>query len=77
MNVTKGFNNSVHEKLCDNCLLTYLVETVPEFVKVVPKHWLLEDVPFFHIQTIVALLLLVICVPANIAHILIFVAYGK
>jgi hypothetical protein len=61
----------------NNSLIAFLLSTAPQYIEVVPNHWLKQDLPSYNVQTIVAILFLAICIPANIGQILIFVAYGR
>ena len=70
-------NNTIAEKPCNSCLLAYLLETAPDFIQASPRHWLFEDTPSHHGRIIVAVVLLIICLPANITQILIFLSYGR
>ena len=61
----------------NNTLFSFLLNTAPNYIEMVPYNWLQQDQPSYNIQTFVAILFLIICVPANIGQILIFVAYGR
>ena len=61
----------------NNSLFAFLLSTAPQYIEMVPNHWLKQDMPSYNVQTIVAILFLAICIPANIGQILIFVAYGR
>ena len=61
----------------NNSLMAFLLENAPEYIPVVPSHWLKQEMPSHNIQTYAAITILMICIPAHIGHLLIFVAFGR
>ena len=58
-------------------LRQFLLETVPEYIDNVPNHWL-ESHPLSHnVQICIAVMFLMICIPGNLGHILVFTAYYR
>ena len=58
-------------------LRTYFLQRVPEYIKVVPNHWLEQDQPLPDVQFYVAVTFLIICIPANISELLVILAYVR
>ena len=55
----------------------FLLETVPEYIDNVPTHWL-EAHPLSHnVQICIAVMFLMICIPGNLGHLLIFTTYYR
>ena len=55
----------------------FLFENFPEYIEVVPHHWLEQERPSYHIQLCVSIFFLCIGIPGNFCQILVFVAYGR
>ena len=64
-------------KTPDDTLRRFLVDKVPDYIPHVPDHWLDEHVLSFHIQVSLAILFLMICIPGNFGHLLVFIAYSR
>ena len=58
-------------------LKEFLQNTVPEYIKVVPSHWLEGYPPRPEIQLTISIIFLFICIPGNISQILVFIAYFR
>ena len=63
--------------ISNNSLRAFLWKTAPDYIPMVAGHWLTQESPSQYIQKYAAIAFLSICVPSNIGHILIFVAYGR
>ena len=61
----------------NDTLRTFLLDRVPEYIDNVPDHWLDEHVLSINIQVYVAMVFLVICIPGNLGHLLVFIAYTR
>ena len=61
----------------NDTLRTFLLDRVPEYIENVPYHWLDEHVLSINIQVYVAMVFLVICIPGNLGHLLVFIAYTR
>ena len=68
--------NMLYETTNDT-LRTFLLDRVPEYIDNVPDHWLDEHVLSINIQVYVAMVFLVICIPGNLGHLLVFIAYAR
>ena len=64
-------------KTPDDTLRRFLVDKVPDYIPHVPDHWLDEHMLSFHIQVSLAILFLMICIPGNFGHLLVFIAYSR
>ena len=58
-------------------LRDYLLNSKPDFIQVVPAHWLDQPPPVPDTQLAISIILLFICVPANISQILVVYAYSR
>ena len=58
-------------------LLNYLLDTAPEYIKVVPSHWLEQEAPSPKIQLAISIILLTVCVTGNVSQILVVLAYTR
>ena len=61
----------------NDTLRTFLLDRVPDYIQNVPDHWLDEHVLSINIQVYVAMVFLVICIPGNLGHLLVFIAYAR
>ena len=61
----------------NDTLRAFLLDRVPEYIENVPDHWLDEHVLSINIQVYVAMVFLVICIPGNLGHLLVFIAYTR
>ena len=61
----------------NDTLRTFLLDRVPDYIQNVPDHWLDEHVLSINIQVYVAMVFLVICIPGNLGHLLVFIAYTR
>ncbi len=77
MEVDENGNGTLPLGVLNNSLLDFLLENAPEYIPVVPSLWLKQEMPSHNIQTYAAIMFLIICIPAHIGHLLIFVAYGR
>ena len=55
----------------------YLMNTTPDFIQVVPSHWLERDSPRPDLQLSLSILLLFICVIGNASQILVVIAFNR
>ena len=55
----------------------YLMNTTPDFIQVVPSHWLERDSPTPDLQLSLSILLLLICVIGNTSQILVVIAFSR
>ena len=58
-------------------LKSYLCEIEPDYISVVPNHWLSQDQPVPDIQTYTSIYLLILCVPGNISQLLVMTAFKR
>ena len=58
-------------------ILKFLLETNPEYIKLVPNHWLKQDLPPANGQTYLSIAFLIIGIPAQLCHIVVFLAYAR
>ena len=78
-----GTNNSYEnftrysDMIVDKSLLSFLLDNEPDFVSHVPEHWLIQQIPSYKVRYYVAMAFLIICLPANIGHLITFVAFGR
>ena len=77
MELEENGNETLPLDASNNSLLAFLLENAPEYIPVVPSHWLKHEMPSHNIQTYAAIMFLIICIPAHIGHLLIFVAFGR
>ena len=66
-----------NDDVTDESLLSFLLDNAPDFVSMVPEHWLRQYSPSRDARYHVAIAFLVICLPANIGHLLTFIAFGR
>ena len=76
-NFTSDFNCTSNQLTNEDCLIEFLLKTRPELIQLIPKHWLYQQFVSYDLQICVAILFLVICVPTNIGHLLVFATYGR
>ena len=76
-NSTSGFNNTANELLLSKTLYAFLLKNLPEYIQIIPKHLLYQDYMSYSVQVLVATLFLIICVPTNLAHLLVFSTYSR
>ena len=55
----------------------YLMNTTPDFIQVVPSHWLERGSPRHDLQLSLSILLLFICVTGNATQILVVIAFSR
>ena len=65
------------EDIVSKSFRTYLLETVPEYIEVVPNHWLEHDKPEPNVQLYISIAFLIICIIGNMSQLLVMVAYGR
>ena len=58
-------------------LRDYLMNSTPDFIQVVPSHWLERDSPRPDLQLSLSILLLFICVIGNASQILVVIAFNR
>ena len=75
VNINENMNVSTQNS--SKSLLTFLMDTEPSYIQVVPPHWLKLDAPSYYFQIFIAVAFLVISIPANIGHILVFLSYAR
>ena len=75
----KNFTNFINSSLgeTDKSLFSFLLVNAPDFVSVVPGHWLRQDFPSYNARFYVALSFLIICLPSNIGHLIAFSAFVR
>ena len=61
----------------DSSIFASLLKTSPDYIPMVPEHWLFQDIPSHKYQLFVSIAFLVLGVPANIGHILVFLAFVR
>ena len=61
----------------DSSIFASLLKISPDFIPMVPEHWLFQDIPSHNYQLFVSIAFLVIGIPANIGHILVFLAFVR
>ena len=76
-NFTSDFNCSSNKLINETLLIGFLSKTRPELIQLIPKHWLYQQFMSHEVQICVAILFLVICVPTNVGHLLVFATYGR
>ena len=54
-----------------------LLKISPDYIPMVPEHWLFQDVPSHNYQLFVSIAFLVIGIPANVGHILVFLSFAR
>ena len=74
---TMYFIYSSHNSNGSSTLRDFLQQSKPEFIRVVPNHWLDQAPPVHDTQITISILLLFICVPANISQILVVYAFSR
>ena len=58
-------------------LRSFLLQTYPEYIEVVPNHWLEQEPPKYDVQLTISIFLLVICVSGNVSQLLVIVAFMR
>ena len=58
-------------------LNSFLGNHSPEYIDVVPQHWLQQDLPRVDVQIYASVVFLLICVPGNVGQILVITAYCR
>ena len=58
-------------------LHTFLNQTYPGYIAVVPTIWLEQGQPIYGVQILFSVLFLVICIPGNISQLLVLLAYAR
>ena len=58
-------------------LRDYLMNSTPDFIQVVPSHWLERGSPRHDLQLSLSILLLFICVTGNATQILVVIAFSR
>ena len=58
-------------------LYTFLNKTYPEFLDVVPCHWLEQHGPTANVELFISIAFLIICVPGNVSQLLVLGAYAR
>ena len=66
----------LHEN-SNKSLLAFLNENAPDYVMVVPEHWLTQAAPRPDVQIYIGISFLLICVPGNISQLLVLLAYYR
>ena len=74
MEATK--NATIPEDIVNNgSIFAFLLLNFPDYIPMVPSHWLSQDNPSHYNQIFVSISFLIIGIPANIGHILVFLAF--
>ena len=58
-------------------LHSFLASHSPEYIDVVPWHWLEQDLPRVDVQIYASVVFLLICIPGNVGQILVITAYCR
>ena len=69
------FFNSFNNHSQDLLFRAFLTRINPEYMKVVPDHWLDLELPTSEVQVFMSIYLLFLCIPGNLSQILVMVAY--
>ena len=69
------FFNSFNNHSQDLLFRAFLTRINPEYMKVVPDHWLNLELPTSEVQVFMSIYLLFLCIPGNLSQILVMVAY--
>ena len=78
--ITSDFYNNMtmpEQPVSNRSILAFLLSNFPSYIEMVPSHWLSQDLPSHGIQAFVSIAFLIIGIPANIGHILVFLAFAK
>ena len=75
--VNDNDNTITSREIANNSLYAFLKKTEPEFITVVPEHWLNEEKPVRGVQFWFAVLFLIVCIPGSISQLLVFLAYSR
>ena len=76
MEATK--NATIPEDIVNNgSIFAFLLLNFPDYIPMVPSHWLSQDNPSYYNQIFVSISFLIIGIPANIGHILVFLAFAR
>ena len=70
-------NGTLSSTSAPRSILEFLLQTAPEYIKSVPKHWLKQDLPPANGQTYLSIAFLIIGIPAHLCHIVVFLAYAR
>ena len=73
MNNTKLLENLVNNR----SIFASLLRISPEYIPMVPGHWLFKDILSYDYQLFVSIVFLLIGIPANVGHILVFLAFAR
>ena len=74
--VPQTYNNTMPEQpVSNNSILAFLLLNFPNYIEMVPSHWLSQDMPSHGLQAYVSVAFLIIGIPANIGHLLVFLAF--
>ena len=65
------------ESISNETLLWKLLSTHPDFVSNVPHHWLAQEPPSRLAEYLLLVVYLVLCVPANIAQLLVIITFFR
>ena len=69
------FSNSFNNHSQDLLFRAFLSRINPEYLKVVPDHWLDLELPASEVQLFMSIYLLFLCIPGNLSQIMVMVAY--
>ena len=71
-------NDTMPEQpVSNNSILAFLLLNFPNYIEMVPSHWLSQDMPSHGLQAYVSIAFLIIGIPANIGHLLVFLAFVR
>ena len=77
-NLDTNTGNASKEILRNMSFRTFLLSTtVPEYVNVVPNHWLEQDPPLREAQVLISTIFFCISVAGNICQLLVMAAYTR
>ena len=65
------------DSISNETLLWKLLTTHPDFVSNVPHHWLAQESPSRLAEYILLLVYLVLCIPANLAQLLVIITFFR
>lgn len=70
-------NVTLTDSSCDACLNSFLLKNAPDFVEMVPNHWLETAEPERIIQIGIGIALIFICTPAIIGQLSVLISYYR
>ena len=71
----EDLQNEMLDQSQDEIFRTFLSRVNPDYIEVVPNHWLDLELPIPAIPFYLSIYLLILCIPGNLSQILVMVAY--